>query len=165
MTILALSASGRLTPAQAWERYADISRWSEWAPQLSRVEASDDRLAYGVTGQLFGPMGVPVLDFVVASVDETARRWSWTVQRWPLTLRLEHAVTKKGGGSATSLRIDGPLPVVVAYAPIAQFALQRLVSKQPRPEVCEKVPDIYVDPKDAEHQTGAGDTAAQHGPG
>lgn len=130
MTIVTLNAAGRLTPDEAWERYADLTRWTEWAPQIKRVEATAERLAFGVTGKVYGPVGVNI-DFIVESVDERARRWSWTVRRWPVSLRLEHSVTKRGGGSATALRMDGPLPVLLSYAPIAQFALHRLVSKRP----------------------------------
>ena len=96
MAIVTLSAAGRRSPDDAWERYADISRWREWAPQITRVEASEDRLAYGVTGRVHGPLGVSV-DFVVDQVDERARRWSWAVRRWPVEVRMEHAVTKRGG--------------------------------------------------------------------
>lgn len=129
MAIVTLSAAGRITPDEVWERYADLSLWSQWAPQIRRVEATSERLEFGTTGRVYGPPGVRI-DFVVLGVDADARRWAWTVTRWPVTLRLEHAVTKRGGGSATSLRIEGPLPVVLAYAPIARFALQRLVSKK-----------------------------------
>lgn len=150
MSIVTIGAAGRLTVKEAWERYADLSLWPTWAPQISRVEASGDRLGFGVTGSLFGPFDVPVADFVIEAVDERAHRWSWTVRRWPITLKLDHALIKQGGGSATSLRIEGPLPVLVAYAPIARFALQRLVSMQPRPEVeADAVAAVYVDPKDA----------------
>ncbi|MGI8679537.1 MAG: SRPBCC family protein [Jatrophihabitans sp.] len=149
MSIVTVGAAGRLTVEEAWERYANIGLWSDWAPQLSRVEASGERLGFGVTGRLFGPFGAPVADFVVGAVDEDAHRWSWTVRRWPITLQLEHVVTKQGGGASTALRIEGPLPVIVGYAPIARFALQRLVSKQPRPTVkTEAVPAMYVDPDD-----------------
>lgn len=125
---MTLAASGGARPDEAWDRYADLGRWSQWAPQINRVEATDDRLAPGLAGRVVGPFGA-YLDFVVDGVDETARRWSWTVRRGPLRLRLEHSVTKRGGGSATSLRLDGPLPVVVAYAPVARLALRRLVAR------------------------------------
>lgn len=130
MTVVTVSAKGRIPPDEVWQRYAQLSRWTEWAPQLSRVDATDDTLAYGVTGRVYGPLGVSA-DFVVDSVDEAARRWTWTVRRWPVTVRLEHSVRKRGGGSATSVLIDGPLPVVLSYAPIARVALQFLVSKSP----------------------------------
>lgn len=130
MTILTISAKGRVPPDEVWDRYADISRWTDWAPQLMRVDATDDHLSFGTTGRVFGPLGVSA-DFLVESVDDAARRWTWSVRRWPVTIRLEHSVRKRGGGSATSLRMDGPLPVLLAYAPIARVALQLLVSKDP----------------------------------
>ncbi|GAB2464305.1 SRPBCC family protein [Jatrophihabitans fulvus] len=129
MSVLTLSAKGGLPPDEVWQRYAQLSRWTNWSPQLTRVDATDDELAFGVSGRVFGPLGVHA-DFVVESYDEANRQWSWAVRRWPLTVRLDHAVTKRGGGSMTTLRLDGPLPVIVGYAPVAQLALHRLVTKE-----------------------------------
>ncbi len=126
MTILSLSAAGAADPAEAWERYARPERWAEWAPQIKRVSASGPRRVAGMTGRVHGPVGVHV-DFVVDAVDEDARRWRWTVRRGPLVLRLEHTVVARPRGCSTSLRIDGPLPIVVGYAPLARLALGRLV--------------------------------------
>lgn len=127
MTTVTLSASGAADPAEAWERYARPARWTEWAPQISRVEYSEARLRAGAIGRVHGPLGVFV-DFEIDEVDEPRRRWSWTVRRGPLRLALEHSIFARPRGSRTSLRVDGPLPVVLAYAPIAQFALRRLVA-------------------------------------
>ncbi len=78
------------------------------------------------TGRVFGPLGVH-LDFVVDAVDEATREWMWTVRRGPLRLVLTHGVIARGRGCETWLRVDGPLPVVAAYAPLARLALARLV--------------------------------------
>jgi hypothetical protein len=126
MSIVTLNASGGADPAEAWERYARPARWSEWSPQITRVEADAERLVAGMTGRVVGPLGVSI-DFVVDSVDEAARRWRWTVHRGPVTMHLEHGVTGGPRGSRTSLQIDGPLLVIVAYAPLARIALGRLV--------------------------------------
>lgn len=154
MTIVTLSAAGRISPDEVWERYADLSLWPQWAPQIRRVEATSDRLEFGTTGRVYGPPGVSI-GFVVNSVDTEARRWSWTVSRWAVTLHLEHAVTKQGGGSATSLRVEGPLPIVLAYAPIARIALQLLVSrKTPRMQqerACELAPSHDPDESQSEN--------------
>lgn len=123
-----MHASGSADPAVAWERYAETGRWADWAPQIRRVESSADRIAPGVTGRVHGPLPGVYIDFVVDDVDEAARRWSWTVRRGPLTLRLEHGVRGRAGGATTSLRVDGPVPIVLAYAPIAHLALRRLVA-------------------------------------
>lgn len=134
MTIVTVSAKGRVPVDEAWARYADLGRWTEWSPYIRRVDATDDRLVFGTTGRVYGPAGVSV-DFVVDSVDDENHRWTWTVRRGPIKLRLEHAVYKRGGGSSTSLRLEGPLAVVVPYAPIARIALQLLVTKNPPKQV------------------------------
>jgi hypothetical protein len=122
-----VSATGRADPGTAWERYAVLDNWPRWAPQITGVDASSERLQPGTTGRVHGPLGVSA-GFVVDAVDEQARTWSWTVRRWPLTLRLTHAVRQHEKGSSTSLTIEGPLPVVTLYAPLARFALGRLVA-------------------------------------
>jgi hypothetical protein len=127
MTILTLRASGAADPGEAWDRYVVPARWPEWAPQISRVESSADRLEAGVTGRVFGPLGV-YADFAVETVDEDVRRWAWSVRRGPLRLHLEHRVVARARGCMTSLSVDAPLPVALGYAPLAQFALHRLVA-------------------------------------
>jgi len=122
-----LHATGPVAPAEAWERYAQPARWPTWAPQITGVQVPVPRLAAGVEGRVRGPLGVTV-PFVVESVDEAARRWAWTVTAGPVRLHLVHWVADgPDGGSTTGLRIDGPLPVVAAYAPLAQLAIGRLV--------------------------------------
>jgi hypothetical protein len=128
MATLTIHASGPASPAAAWERYAELGRWTEWAPQINSVAASAERIAPGVTGRVVGPVGVSAT-FVVDAVDEAARRWSWTVRRGPLRLRLQHGVRERPSGCTTWLTIDAPLPVALGYAPLARFALGRLVAR------------------------------------
>ena len=123
---LTLRARGGADPDVAWERYVDFALWSTWSPQILSVDADASRIAPGVTGRVHGPVGVGV-DFVVDAVDELARTWSWTVRWGPITLALFHAVTAREGGCATALRVRGPAPVVLGYAPLARIALGRLV--------------------------------------
>ena len=65
----------------------------------------------------------------VDAVDADLRRWVWTVRLGPITLRLEHGVLAQGDGSRTWLTVNGPLPLIVGYAPLARFALGRLVAR------------------------------------
>jgi hypothetical protein len=118
--------AGAAPPARVWERYAVPARWPEWAPQINRVRASAPRIAPGVTGQVWAPLGLRV-DFVVTEVDEQLRTWAWSVRFGPLRLRLQHGVEADPAGSATWLRVHGPAPVVAAYLPVARLALHRLV--------------------------------------
>ncbi len=127
MTTLTLHATGPVDPAEAWERYALPARWPEWAPHITGVEVTADRLAAGTAGRVRGPLGVSV-PFRVEDVDEAGRRWAWRVDVGPVRLRLVHWVQPApDGGSTTGLRIAGPAPVVLAYAPLAQWAVRRLV--------------------------------------
>jgi hypothetical protein len=128
MHTISLRVAGSAPPAQAWERYALPQRWPEWAPQIVRVETTGTRIVAGLTGRVYGPLGVFV-HFVVDEVDEVARRWSWTVTRGPLTVRLVHSVDPgRDDGCITGLTFSAPPLVAYAYAPLARFALRRLVT-------------------------------------
>jgi len=128
MATLTVHATGATDPATAWERYAVPARWPDWAQQITGVELREPRLVVGSRGRVHAPFGV-ALPFVVDSVDEAARRWSWTVTVGPLRLHLLHWVTDgPDGGTTTGLRISGPAPVVGLYAPLATLALRRLVA-------------------------------------
>ncbi len=131
MTALMLRAHGQAPAALAWERYADPALWSTWAPQIQRVDTDMARLTAGGRGTVRAGLlprptiGVP---FEVIAVDEAAREWEWVAHLGPLRLRLEHGVTEHLTGSSTWLRVHGPLPLVLVYAPVARLALGRLVA-------------------------------------
>jgi hypothetical protein len=130
---LHLEACGPVPVASAWRRYARPALWPTWSPQLRSVEITggepDQELATGTTGRVHGPIGVWA-DFTVLSFDAAARSWSWRVRRGPLAIRLEHMVEARAGaaGSRTTLVLHGLPPVVLGYAPLAWYALHRLVS-------------------------------------
>jgi hypothetical protein len=127
MSTVTLSATGPLPAAEAWERYALPRRWPEWSPQITRVEMPVDRITPEVKGKLYAPGGFS-LNFTIDAVDERARTWAWTIRVAVIKLRLEHWVEEgDDGGSVAGLRTTGPAPIVAAYAPLAQVALDRLV--------------------------------------
>ena len=126
---LRLSASGPVDVDRAWERYERYALWPAWSPQLRRVETDRDRLTTGATGRVVGPAGVSA-EFTVSEVDVAGRRWTWSVRRGPVSITLEHGVEAGpgGAGSTTWLVLYGPRPLVLGYAPLAWYALHRLVT-------------------------------------
>lgn len=135
---LTLRAAGTAAPDEVWDRYLHPSRWSEWSPQILGVDTDGDVLVPGLAGTVRGPLGLAV-PFRVRDVDPAAavRSWSWRVSVGPVSLWLEHTVIPLdpptgpvGPGTrrtATTLDVQGPAPVVLGYAPLAQLALVRLV--------------------------------------
>lgn len=123
-----VSARGPAPTATAWERYADLDRWPEWAPQITGVDAPSRRLAPGLRGTVRA-VGVIHVGFEVLEVDETARTWSWRVRVGPIRLELAHGVEPDPAGTRTWLRTTGPAPVVLAYTPLAFVALHALVAR------------------------------------
>lgn len=122
-----LSARGRAAPELVWERYAQIALWPTWSPQIRRVTADAARIGLGVRGLVGVPAGLQ-LPFTVTAADADARTWSWVVGLGPASMTLNHEVHPLGRGSATVLLMEGPDPVLLAYAPLAWIALRRLVS-------------------------------------
>ncbi|PVZ10959.1 SRPBCC family protein [Actinomycetospora cinnamomea] len=133
-----LRATGPLPADEAWERYADLDRWSHWAPQISGVTVTETpgpdarRLVNGLRGTVRAA-GLVRLPFEVTAVDEAARTWSWRVGVGPVTLHLDHGVedARADGDprlrSRTWLRTTGPAFVVLPYAPLALVALHSLL--------------------------------------
>ena len=133
---MSLVARGRASADEVWRRYAELTRWPEWSPQIRAVQAPSSRLVAGLSGRVLPPLG-PAASFVVLDVDEARRLWTWQVTSGPAggpgggltTVDLEHGVDERvGGGSTATLRLRGAVPVVLAYAPLARLAMRRLVA-------------------------------------
>ncbi|MQA36266.1 SRPBCC family protein [Modestobacter roseus] len=128
MTTLTLHATGPVDPAEVWDRYLHPARWSEWAPQIKKVDPSGPRITPGLSGRVYDPLRTSV-GFVVDEVSEADRRWAWQVTVGPTRLGLLHWVSPApDGGTTAGLRITGFAPLVVGYAPLALLALKRLVT-------------------------------------
>lgn len=125
---LRVTATGPAAPDEVWDRYTRPARWSSWAPHIREVDHPGDVVAPGSRGRVTGVGGL-VAVFHVDAVDEAARTWTWSVRTGPLRLRFDHDVRPTAdGGSTASMTAHGPWPVLLAYAPVARWALGRLVS-------------------------------------
>ena len=123
-----LAARGRAAPELAWERYDRIALWTTWSPQILGVDADAERISPGVTGTVRALGGVPV-PFTITEVDRPGWTWTWVAQLGPVSMTLTHRVRAEARGSATGLLLEGPDPVLLAYAPLAWVALRRLVAR------------------------------------
>ncbi len=124
---LRLSATGPLAPEHAWARYTEPRRWSVWSPQIREVDYPLAVVEPGTHGRVRGVGGV-VAVFTVDEVDHATRTWSWSVRSGPLRVRLDHGVEEAAGGSTAWAEVHALWPVVVGYAPVARWALGRLVT-------------------------------------
>ena len=117
---LTLRADGTADLDLVWRRYSTPELWSTWAPQIRRVESSADRLAVGVTGTVF-----EVVEF-----SEDEHRWAWDVVAGPVRMHLDHrSEARIGGGTSTTLVVDGPAAAVLTYGPVARISLESLVRR------------------------------------
>lgn len=128
---LYLSASGPMPVDEVWDRYTRPAWWLRWAPHLSTVDYPEPVVTPGTIGRVTGVGGV-VAVFRIDAVDEATRTWSWSVHSGPLRLSFEHGVDVAASGSGQVstawLVVHGLWPVVLGYAPIARYALGRLVT-------------------------------------
>jgi hypothetical protein len=130
---LTLRAAGTADIALVWRRYSEPDLWTTWAPQIRRVECSAEQLGVGVTGTVFGVVPNLGATFEVVEFDEAEHRWAWDVVAGPVRMHLDHrSESRIGGGTSTSLVVDGPAVAVLTYAPVARISLESLV-RPPKP--------------------------------
>jgi hypothetical protein len=127
---LTLRADGHADLALVWQRYSTPALWSSWAPQIRRVEASAECLAVGVTGTVYGVIPNIGASWEVVEYDEADHRWAWDVVAGPVRMHLDHrAESRIGGGTSTTLVVDGPVAAVLTYSPVARISLESLVRR------------------------------------
>lgn len=125
---LTLRADGTADLPLVWRRYSTPELWTTWAPQIRRVECSAPILGVGVTGTVFGVVPNLGARFEVVDFDEDEHRWAWDVLAGPVRMHLDHrSESRIGGGTSTSLVVDGPAVAVLTYAPVARISLESLV--------------------------------------
>ena len=98
----------------------------------TRLDRESDGVWRGTMGDpywnMVGPFGGLVAVFRIDTVDHDAHTWSWSVRSGPLRLALDHGVHADGDGSRAWLVTHALWPVAAGYAPLARWALQRLVT-------------------------------------
>lgn len=126
---MTVAARGASRVEDVWRAYSTPARWHEWSPQIVDVECPEPSVPVetGRAGVVRGPLGARVT-FSVTDVDTSAHRWTWQVRTGLLTLTMQHGVDGEDGAARAWVRITGPLPVVLGYAPAARVALARLVA-------------------------------------
>jgi len=127
---LSLRAVGTADLDLVWQRYSVPELWTTWAPQIRRVEVTEPTLAVGVTGTVFGVIPNVGASFEVVEFCAEEHRWAWDVTAGPVRMHLDHrAEARIGGGTSTTLVVDGPVAAVLTYSPVARLSLEALVRK------------------------------------
>lgn len=121
-----IEASGPRTADTAWGLYTRPSAWPTWAPQISSVRGVTDPITPGARGVVHGLMVLRV-PFVIESVDEASRRWTWRVGLGRLSVVLDHGVDELESGCRAWADVHAPYVLVLPYSPLATLALRRLV--------------------------------------
>jgi len=124
-----IEVDGPVDVATAWSRYADLSVWPRWSPQIRAVDADGTHLVPGLHGLVRGPLGTAV-PFRVDHVDEADLSWSWTVALAGLDIRMRHDLREHDGGTTSGLTMDAPPVVALTYGPPARVALRRLCRRE-----------------------------------
>ena len=105
-------------PAMVWDLLVDTSRWAEWGPSVTAVDAEPVRLQAGSTGRVRTRFGFWA-PFVVNRFDE-GRSWDWTVAGIAAT---SHTVQSARGGC----RLTFGVPTVAApYVLVCLVAMRRI---------------------------------------
>jgi hypothetical protein len=127
---LTLRADGTADLDLVWRRYSTPELWSTWAPQIRRVECSAEILDVGVTGTVYGVIPNIGASFEVVQFSQADRLWAWDVVAGPVRMHLDHrSESRIGGGTSTTLVVDGPAAAVLTYAPVARISLENLVRR------------------------------------
>ncbi|MFC9464354.1 SRPBCC family protein [Streptomyces coelicoflavus] len=121
-----IHVSGPCGADTVWQRYTCLDAWASWAPHITRVHALRRTLVTGLSGTVESVAHVKI-PFLVYMVDNEQRAWTWQVRVGPIRVTLHHDVHPHAGGSRAGLTMQGPTPVLAAYAPLARRALRRLV--------------------------------------
>ncbi|MDA8436925.1 MAG: hypothetical protein M0Z98_13200 [Actinomycetales bacterium] len=125
---LTLRADGTADLELVWRRYSTPELWTTWAPQIRRVDCSAPTLDVGVTGTVYGVVPNLGARFEVVEFVEDEHRWAWDVLAGPVRMHLDHrSESRIGGGTSTTLVVDGPAVAVLTYAPVARISLEYLV--------------------------------------
>ena len=123
--MIRISVDGPADADLVWHRYTTPELWPTWAPHMSGVSYDDEVISVGGRGHVRGAgLSIP---FLITAVNHAERTWSWRVGG-RLGVDLQHQVVDNGAGSTASL--TGPVWLIPVYAPLARFALKRLVSSR-----------------------------------
>lgn len=118
MMNISVSRVMSLDPSAVWDLLVDTSRWAEWGPSVTGVEAPDVQLRADSAGRIRSPFGV-WLPFKVTEFED-GRSWAWTVAGVPAT---NHRVEPSPGGC----RVTFGVPVLAApYTLVCRAALRRI---------------------------------------
>jgi hypothetical protein len=127
---ITLRADGPAALDLVWRRWTTPELWTQWAPQIRRVESSAPQLEVGVTGTVYGVVPNLGARWEVVEYCGEEFRWAWDAFAGPVRMHLEaRSEARIGGGTSTTLVADGPAAAVITYAPVARIDLEGLLRR------------------------------------
>ena len=102
-------------PDRVWAVLADVERWPEWTPTVTRVRRLDQGpLAVGSRVRIHQPRLLPAIWRIVELAD--GRRFTWVTGSLGVRAIAEHGVEpiERGSRVTLSVRFEGPLASLVA---------------------------------------------------
>jgi uncharacterized protein YndB with AHSA1/START domain len=115
MTDFAITIDIAAPPERVWAVMADVERWPEWTPSVTRIQRLDPGpLAVGSRARIRQP-GLPPAIWHVSELVE-GRSFTWVTRSPGVRVMARHGVEPIAGGTRAtlSLRFSGLLGAVVA---------------------------------------------------
>ena len=117
MRTLETSIAIAAAPDAVWLIMADVVRWPDWLPTVTRVEALDgETLAVGRRYRVLQPRLRPAT-WVVTALD-SGRSFSWDCQWLGITVTAQHELVASAATSTTvrlTVRYAGPLAPLAGW--------------------------------------------------
>lgn len=115
MNHFSITADIPAAPDRVWSVLADVERWPEWTPSVTRIRRLDQgALAVGTRVRIHQPRLLPAIWWIVELAE--GRRFTWVTGGLGVRAIAEHGVepVERGSRVTLSVRFEGLLASLVS---------------------------------------------------